>query len=85
MIRTITFEDCGQDFLEWDIDLSNKVIACRPCQGWLWVDSVITNRVIKPGCYIRFKSDKLRAHACGASIVLKYKVTEFKLREVNHA
>lgn len=81
MIRTITFEDQGQDFLEWDIDLNNKVIACRPCQGFLWIGSQITNRVIKPGCFIRFKSDKLKAHACGASLVLKYKVIELRFME----
>lgn len=85
MTRTITFEDQGQDFLEWDIDLSNTVIACRPAQAFLWVGCVVRNRVIKPGCYIRFKSDKIKAHGCGASLVLKYQVTEFKIQEVNHA
>lgn len=81
MIRTITFEDHGQDFLEWDIDLSNTVVACRPAQGFVWLGSVITNRIIRPGGYIRFKTDKIKAHGSGASIVLKYKVTSFTIKE----
>jgi hypothetical protein len=39
--RTLTFEDHGQDFLEWDIDENGKVVECRPFQGWVWEGAVV--------------------------------------------
>ncbi len=35
MKHTITFEDGGQDFLEWDIE-NGIVIDSRPFQAWAW-------------------------------------------------
>jgi hypothetical protein len=32
---TVTFEDHGQDFLEWDI-ASGVVVGCRPFQAGIW-------------------------------------------------
>ena len=43
-ITTITFEDHGQDFLEWDIDESDTVVGCRPFQSRAWVGSVVLNK-----------------------------------------
>ncbi|MEW6648184.1 MAG: hypothetical protein AB1450_13375 [Pseudomonadota bacterium] len=40
-IKTIEFEDGGQDFLEWDIDETGKVVACRPFQGFVWVGALV--------------------------------------------
>lgn len=37
---TITFQDQGQDFLEWDIK-DRKVVACRPFQADLWLGSEV--------------------------------------------
>ena len=37
---TITFEDHGQDFLQWDIK-DRKVVACRPFQADLWLGSEV--------------------------------------------
>lgn len=37
---TITFQDQGQDFLEWDIK-GRKVVECRPFQADLWVGSEV--------------------------------------------
>ena len=42
-MKTIRFKDEGQDFLEWDVDGSGKVVACRPSQGWLWVGTLVVN------------------------------------------
>jgi len=47
-MQTITFEDHGQDFLEWDIK-DGVVIDCRPFQGWLWNGTKVHNADIKPG------------------------------------
>lgn len=33
---TIHFEDHGQDFLEWDVDVTGKVVGCRPSQASVW-------------------------------------------------
>lgn len=40
---TITFEDHGQDFLEWDLDTNGKVIECRPFQASLWCGRLVVN------------------------------------------
>lgn len=36
-MKTIFFEDQGQDFLEWDINDDNEVIDSRPFQRRVWV------------------------------------------------
>jgi hypothetical protein len=40
---TIRFEDRGQDFLEWDLDATGKVLESRPMQGWIWCKRTVTN------------------------------------------
>lgn len=42
-IKTITFSDHGQDFLEWDLDATGRVVACRPFQGSTWCKATVTN------------------------------------------
>ena len=51
-MRTIFFEDNGQDFLEWDIDDNGVVKACRPLQEELWLDTKVISANITPGMYI---------------------------------
>lgn len=47
---TITFEDHGQDFLEWDLDVAGKVIECRPCQAGFWCGRhVVNHKSLKKG------------------------------------
>lgn len=53
---TIVFVDEGQDFLEWDINSSGEVVACRPFQGWVWVGVKVHNKDIKPGDLITYTS-----------------------------
>ena len=49
-MKTITFEDHGQDFLEWDLDDAGVVVACRPFQSTFWVGKVVNNHAdIKKG------------------------------------
>lgn len=40
-MKTIYFEDRGQDFLEWDIDDKNTVIDSRPFQCEVWCGAVL--------------------------------------------
>ena len=40
---TIRFEDHGQDFLEWDLDITSKVIECRPFQASIWCGRLVLN------------------------------------------
>jgi hypothetical protein len=55
-IRTITFEDHGQDFLKWDIDEKGNVIDCRPFQAWIWCNKIVTNHTqLKVGGYVKNK------------------------------
>ncbi len=78
MNTTIVFEDKGQDFLEWDLDENNEVVACRPAQGWVWIGSKVMNKVIKVGGKIRFKSKHMRCAGTLGSLSLNYKVIDIK-------
>lgn len=49
---TVEIEDHGQDFLEWDIE-NHKVVGCRPCQSWIWVGTLVTNKRIRKGSILR--------------------------------
>ncbi len=40
-MKTLIFEDDGQDSLEWDIDESGKVVDCRPFQGFAWIGTKV--------------------------------------------
>lgn len=42
---TVYLEDNGQDFLEFDI-VDNKIDACRPMQGWLWVGREVVSIIL---------------------------------------
>jgi hypothetical protein len=54
---TVTLEDHGQDFLEWDIDLKTmQVIECRPFQGFLWKATKVGNSVLRAGDVLRIKT-----------------------------
>lgn len=49
--KTVQFEDHGQDFLEWVIE-GGIVVACRPCQGWLWNGTEVHSINIQPGLFL---------------------------------
>ena len=59
-MKTIRFQDNGQDFLTWDLNDAGIVMACRPCQGFIWEGSRVLNPIIKPGDFLRIitKSEK---------------------------
>ncbi|WP_447776360.1 hypothetical protein [Variovorax boronicumulans] len=43
LAKTIAFADQGQDFLEWDLDSTGKVVACRPFQASIWIGHTVRN------------------------------------------
>lgn len=57
-IKTIIFEDCGQDFLAWDVDKDGVVVACRPFQGSFWIGRKVENLAdleLGPGQFVQIK------------------------------
>lgn len=42
-METITFEDRGQDFLEWDIDEDGVVVDSRPFQAGIWRGTFVSD------------------------------------------
>jgi hypothetical protein len=44
---TVTFEDHGQDFIEWDIAANGVVVGCRPFQADIWCGYVINGKPSK--------------------------------------
>lgn len=69
-LTTITLEDHGQDFVEWDVDASNTVVASRPFQSWLWTGAVILNdRPLEVG-------DTIKLRVGGREMVLAYPVED---------
>ncbi len=53
-VTTIFFQDNGQDFLEWDISESGKVIACRPFQAQVWIGCTVIKDTITVGYRLDF-------------------------------
>jgi len=53
-MRTLVFEDNGQDFLEWDIDDKGVVVASRPFQNSVWKGTIVTR--IRKGRHPRIKT-----------------------------
>jgi hypothetical protein len=64
---TVTFEDHGQDFLEWDIE-DGVVVDCRPFQSWLWNGTKVHNTDIHPGDILEITDQR------GEERTLKYPV-----------
>lgn len=59
-MRTLKFEDHGQDFLEWDIDRNGVVIDCRPFQSvWIGTKVYSPKRGQKPTIKTRFSRKKM--------------------------
>jgi hypothetical protein len=52
---TVTFEDHGQDFLEWDIQ-GGKVVGCRPFQAFAWCGDTVLSESFEVGGKITIKT-----------------------------
>jgi hypothetical protein len=42
-VKTIRFQDNGQDFLTWQIDEQGNVVDCQPFQAFVWVGCIVLN------------------------------------------
>jgi len=68
MNRKIHFEDRGQDFLTWTIDVDGKMLACEPFQHSIWNEWTVMNvkglvvggkvQLTKPGYVEIMRKDK---------------------------
>lgn len=59
-VKTIRFQDHGQDFLEWDLDAKGKVVACRPFQAWLWCKARVTNaETLRRGSLVTYRMGRI--------------------------
>ena len=61
-VKTIIFEDHGQDFLEWDIDAEGIVVETRPpleFQTRVWVNRKVVNPDVKRGDLVIIVLDEL--------------------------
>ncbi len=73
-IRTIVFEDKGQDFLEWDIQ-GTKILDSRPFQAWVWTRKLITNSgELEVGGYVELYSRE-------GPRKINYKIIEIKKKK----
>jgi hypothetical protein len=49
-VKTIHFEDNGQDYTRWLIDDAGMVVDSQPFQAWIWTGSIVLNhKSLKPG------------------------------------
>lgn len=71
---TVHFEDYGQDFLEWDIDLkTERVVASRPFQNEIWSGLLIAMpSMLKIGEKILCTRDMITANE------IKYPITKIE-------
>ncbi|MFT4191665.1 MAG: hypothetical protein QM617_09115 [Comamonas sp.] len=57
-VKTIHFQDHGQDFLEWDLDSVGHVVGCRPFQADVWMRHTVFNFAdLAPGSYAEITVD----------------------------
>lgn len=60
---TVTFENHGQDFLEWDIE-AGKVVDCRPSQAGYWIGTEVHNLHIQAGDNLIITEPSNPNHRC---------------------
>ena len=73
-MKTIVFEDHGQDFLEWDINRHGIVVGCRPFQEGVWKGTIVIDQDIHPG-------DRINIVRKGSPQVLYVKYPVEKIKE----
>ena len=81
MLRTIEFEDHGQDFLEWDIDEEGKVVDSRPFQAWAWNGTIVHNKDIRPGDLLAISSPRMKK----SEHYMKFALLNYPVKSVRHA
>lgn len=79
-VKTIEFEDHGQDFLEWDIAEDGRVLESRPYQSEVWTQYRVVNPCgLQAGSKVKIKHLNLTS-----PITIKYpvKLAHIEYREV---
>lgn len=64
----ITFQDQGQDFLEWTIDLKGKIIKCTPFQFGIWRKFKVMNETFEVNGFVTVKA------SYNETITIKYPI-----------
>jgi|GEM_PF-1352006 len=78
VIATITFEDKGQDFLEWDVDHESRIVVdCRPFQREYWTGHEVMLPV-EPGDQVWLMENEKPVHP------IKYPVVSVLTMRVHH-
>ncbi len=73
----ITFEDHGQDFLEWTIDKNGQILTCAPFQGSIWCRYMVTTKRFKVGGFVSIqKPDQ--------ALTIKYAIEKVEKVNVNN-
>ena len=79
-ILTVTFEDQGQDFLEFDID-GQRIVEARPVQSnWYRFNVVTPFKEIKAGSGLVVKS---RDTATAPELTIRYPIVSVKPKQQN--
>ncbi len=79
-IFRLHFEDQGQDFLTWDVDVeTTKVVGCAPFQASIWCG----NTVVNIDDVVLGLTDKVEFETFDfEQLTLKYPVVEVEALEV---
>jgi hypothetical protein len=76
-IFRIHFEDHGQDFLTWDVDIiTGKVVDCQPFQAEIWCKCTVVNvDDLQVGGKVDFETrDEM--------LTMKYEISDIEALEV---
>ncbi len=69
-MRTLVFEDKGQDFIEWNINPDGVVLRSRPFQSQFWQGVIVMNPQVGQRPDVMLKTGEIRQ--------LNYRITEIK-------
>ena len=72
-MKCYTFEDDGQDFLQWYINDEGIVVDCQPSQGRTWVGMKIVPDEYVKGDHLKFVRGGFLKHKIKSIRILKKK------------
>lgn len=78
MLVTVTFQDHGQDFLEWDIDTEKEqIVGCRPFQASIWCGNTCKQKAFEVGGQVCYEARALD----GQLRWVNYRIEAIKIHE----
>ena len=78
MKTKITFEDHGQDFLEWTVDKDGNLLACTPFQYAVWEKFRILNKRFRIGGLVRIEKKQPSQPGEMETITIKYPIIQIE-------